>query len=130
MAKVKAKVEEPLHWSYYIFLSFFGSILEKALPPGARCRGWSRSGSIRSRVSDPWPRPCVLMAEVEVEVEAQFSSDGEAMRKFIFPADDETFAGWTVQQLKAYLRARSAHLTGRRADLLERWASSSRSDHR
>ena len=49
------------------------------------------------------------MAEVEVEVKAQSSSDGEAMRKLIFLADDETFAGWTIQQLKAYICARSAY---------------------
>ena len=43
-----------------------------------------------------------------------------AMRKYIYHPDDEMFDGWTVQQLEAYLRARSAHLNGRRADMLER----------
>ena len=44
-----------------------------------------------------------------------------ALRKFVHPQENETFDVWTVQELKIYLRARSAHVTGRRADLLQRY---------
>ena len=44
-----------------------------------------------------------------------------ALRKFVHKQENETFGGWTVQQLKIYLRAHSAHVTGQRADLLQRY---------
>ena len=51
----------------------------------------------------------------------EIDSTDTALRKFVHPQENETFDGWTVQQLKIYLRARSAHVAGRRADLLQRY---------
>ena len=51
----------------------------------------------------------------------EIDSADSALRKFVHPQENETFDGWTVHQLKIYLRASSAHVTGRRADLLQRY---------
>ena len=40
--------------------------------------------------------------------------------RFEDPPADETFALWTVPQLKTYLRAHGARLNGKRDQLLER----------
>ena len=49
----------------------------------------------------------------------EIDSADSALRKFVHPQENETFDGWTVQQLKIYVCTRSAYDTGRRADLLE-----------
>ena len=53
-------------------------------------------------------------------IDSADQTENATSSRFENPPDNETFDGWTVNQLKCYLRARGAHVSGRRASLLER----------
>ena len=51
---------------------------------------------------------------------AERNSSSTVASRFADPPVGETFAGWTVAQLKTYLRAHGARLDGKRDEVLQR----------